>query len=268
MPKIVLSTGLFSKYPDYSDFLKVVGFIESHKDWFYELIVYPNWIDKLDEYRNVINARKLPVVAVHADKMIVCLLHEKSNFEQGLIRLRSNFVFAESIKAEYLVVHLWERPHYESSLSNILSLVNREALTHLKQTKLSIETIPSKNESLHDLLEQCLRYLPSAQITLDTELFSWQNNLFSLFDHKMLIPRINNIHLRDYDGKPFSGNNARRYLSLGKGYLNFPTFFHKLESVNFHGNVTIENSALEENGEINLQKIAREMQQVKKWLGV
>lgn len=263
MNRIILSSGLFSKYPEFSDYKQVLNFIAQHKNWFYELIIYPNWEESLSQCRDIILKKKLPVVSVHADKTIATLLSNKSSFSAGYKKLKQNLIFAEEINAEYIVFHLWEKPRYEENIDEILKILQYEKNKYLKKTRISIETVPSNTIEIVALLNQCLTYIPDATITLDTELFSWISNLNKFFKASNIVNKLLNVHIRDYDGKPFDDNRKRRYLPIGAGKIDFDQLFQQLQNINFQGNLTIESSLVDEKGNVLVNEIEEEIQKVR-----
>lgn len=268
MNKIILSSGLFSRYPDLSRFNKVVSFMNKNRQWSYEIIVYPDWTDNLNLYKKQLLKDHTPIAGVHADKFIVPLLSNPKTFDEGFKKLKKNLTFAEYIHAKYVVIHLWERPNYEKELDLILKVINIAKSECLQRTKVSIETTPSKKADIMTLIKKAVLAIPDSTITLDTELFSWKNDIKIFFDNKALSKKLINIHIRDFDGKPFDSIGNRKYLSIGEGRLDFAWLFRELRKIKFQGNFTIENFSANKRGYVQVRKIEKEIQKVKQLINI
>lgn len=266
--KICLSTGLFSRNPDLTSFSKVQQFISKHLDFNYELLIYPDWTNFLHEYAKDINKLDLPIVGIHTDKRIAALLAAGKSSVEGINVLTENLAFAEAIHCRYAVIHLWEHPFFESNLQETLEHVNIIAKKTLKRTVLSFETAPTRQISIQKGLRIALKKVPNSQITLDTELFSWRNDLHSFFEDDVLSSKLNNIHIRDFDGRAFDENGKRKYLLLGSGNLDFNSFFKTLKHINYEGTITLENSAVDQDGNVSEEVIFSELKKIEKYLGV
>jgi len=257
-PEILLSTGLFSRYPDFTSFENVLDFMKNYKNpEGFELLVYPDWFLNLNSYAKLIRQSNLRVAGVHAEKRIASL---------GKERLLRNIQFVENIGAQYLVLHAWGSPDYEKNFDQTICLLKEIKDRHIEKIAISVEIIPSRTIPELDLINQLLSAVPQAFITFDTELYSWKNNINSLFSHQELVKKINNIHIRDYDGQAFDSKGKRKYLQIGEGYINFQKFFDNLFVHGYQGYITIENSALNHKGDVDIGLINDSVEKIKNFI--
>jgi sugar phosphate isomerase/epimerase len=74
------------------------------------------------------------------------------------------------------------------------------------------------------------------------------------------------VHVRDYDGQPFTAEGRRRYLDPGEGQLDFPAIFGALVADGFRGPFMYEGSHTPVSGAGDVSAINAVLANMRRWL--
>ena len=74
------------------------------------------------------------------------------------------------------------------------------------------------------------------------------------------------VHVRDYDGQPFTAEGRRRYLDPGEGQLDFPAIFGALVADGFRGPFMYEGSHTPVSGTGDVSAINAVLANMRRWL--
>lgn len=131
-----------------------------------------------------------------------------------------------------LVIHPFQTGNRSIFYDLMVELINRCHLLLLKNNiEMSFELlsyIEGGCESLINILIEADHKCFSAVIDLEHINYIATNSPIEILEK--LTPLTNEIHFRDYDGKPFYNNKKRRYISLGDGKNDFALILSKLLS--------------------------------------
>jgi sugar phosphate isomerase/epimerase len=70
---------------------------------------------------------------------------------------------------------------------------------------------------------------------------------------------VRHIHVKDFDGCPVDAHGRRRYLHPGEGNIDFHAVAETLKQRAFSGTVSLESSAVDPYGEVDLGRIDRSL---------
>lgn len=203
--------------------------------------MYEGWGEEVIE-----DLQGLPIVTAHADKTIGATL---SGDHPALERFALNCRIAAALGARILVFHLWELPDGDrllernlDHLPGLLDTAEGHGLT------MAVETIPcTVGTPLGNVRRACERD-PRCRVTLDTEFLSVHGQLDRAHE---LAEVVAHVHVKDYDPGVW-GTRPRRYLLPGEGVLDLDGF---LDRLGWEGPVTLEMSAVEQNGGIDSRRL-------------
>jgi len=71
------------------------------------------------------------------------------------------------------------------------------------------------------------------------------------------------VHIKDFDGQPLLLESNRRYLHPGEGDIDFERFFSGLKQRKFGGSVSLESSAIDGEGRVDIGKLQESLDYVR-----
>ena len=262
--QLLCSTGAFSRYPDYTDYRAVLTYgPELNVDGF-ELMFYPEWAANIDQIAGELLQSGLRFPALHAEKSIGPALGsiQPEEVEQGLHMLEANCRLGKALGTQLLILHLWGWPELDDNIErNLHSLRQCLDLTAHYGLELAVETIPTRRFDPLSDVRQAIAQDARTKIALDTEFLAHHHQLEQALDVTWLWQKsyVCHIHIKDYDQTSFSRENSRRYLHPGEGAIDFAHLFSTLKAHNFHGNISLEASALSGEGQVNIDQIRKSL---------
>ncbi len=234
----LLPTGAVTRNPDFTDHLRIVRHAPPVE---LELSIYADWDERV-----VGDLLDLPIVAAHADKTIGATL---SGDAPALDRFALNCRIARAVGAETLVFHLWELPdgdrYLERNLDRLPALLDTAEEHGLT---LAVETIPCTAGTPLDNVRRACERDERCRVTLDTEFLALHGQLDAAHE---LGERVAHVHVKDFDPDVW-GTKPRRYLLPGEGIVDIDAF---LERLSYDGTVTLEMSAVTDDGGIDTERL-------------
>ncbi|HLI08723.1 MAG TPA: sugar phosphate isomerase/epimerase family protein [Ktedonobacteraceae bacterium] len=261
---LLCSTGAFSRYPDYTDYRAVLTYGPQLAVDGLELMFYPAWVRQLDEVVATLGQSRLRFPALHVEKSVGTMLGsvQEEEREQGLRMLEANCRLGHALGTELLVLHLWGWPELDDRLEiNLSHLAHCLDLAQRYGLELAVETIPARNA---DPLSNVLRAVEQdrrTKVALDTEFLARYGQVEEALETAWLWqePIVRHIHIKDFEATLFSRENSRRYLHPGEGEINFAHVFAALKAHNFHGNISLEASAINAEGVVNVEQLQKSL---------
>jgi sugar phosphate isomerase/epimerase len=185
---------------------------------------------------------------------------QPEELEPGLHMLEANCRLGKTLGTRLLVLHLWGWPELDDNIERNLHTLGRCLdLTERYSLELAVETIPSRRFDPLSNVRRAVAQDARTKIALDTEFLAHHHQLEEALDTAWLWrePYVSHIHIKDYDQTSFSRENSRRYLHPGEGDIDFAHIFATLKAHGFHGNISLEASALSHDGQVNIDQLRR-----------
>lgn len=267
--RLLCSTGAMSRYPDLTDQMRIVAALpDVHADGF-EVLVYDSWYGTLERMAQSLRTLGLRYPVIHAEKEIGPLLAtgEGKDRDEALRRWRLNCLFAQSIDAMVVVLHLWGLPHADDCLDR--QLASLAALLDVADeygVDLSVETIPCRARDPLTNVAAAVARDDRARIALDTEFLAMHGQLEAALDATWLWERpglVCHLHVKDYDGRAVDGHGRRRYLHPGEGEIDFAQLFRQLRERGYAGYISLESPAMRSGDEIDLATINASLDRIR-----
>jgi len=206
-----------------------------------EVMIFRAWMENLGHVADCFRGLRKSIVSVHGVKAVGTMIGsaEDTERESGLRILRKNIDFAHSLGAKNLTIHAWDPLEAKLNLNkNVKALEQVLDYASRKSVTLSLEIVPSASQEPHRIAEFLHETLDSRfRFTVDLEFAAQYDSVEKLLSFTQ---RVNNLHIRDYDGKWQTEDGERRYCKLGKGKINFTNIFKKLIEQNYQGLYTLE----------------------------
>jgi sugar phosphate isomerase/epimerase len=215
-----------------------------------EVLAVGRMIPIFDETAERLRDSGLKFPVVHAPKPVGARLPSTD----AITELENTAVFARTIGADLIVMHLWDMPDSDRDMDGRLDAAVLAAdIAEAHGIEIAMETIPCTHASPLRNLERVLKHEPRVRIALDTEFLALHNELNESVDAPWLWERdiIRHIHLKDYNDGLLDETGKRRYLAAGAGAIDFPSFFERLNERGFSGSMSLE-AAPKTNGRLDL----------------
>jgi sugar phosphate isomerase/epimerase len=237
----LLSTGALTRYPEYPDPGRI---LEHELPFGLELSIYRDWDEGVIELLD-----GLAVVTAHAEKTIGATL---SGEEPAFDRFELSCRIAAGLGAGLVVLHLWELPDGDRYLERNLDRLPRLLdIAEEQGVVLTVETIPCSIGTPIENVERACERDDRCRVTLDTEFLALHGQLGLAAG---LGDRIAHVHAKDFDPDRWAASPRpwNRYLIPGEGTVDVDAF---LGSLPFDGTVTLEASAVREDGGIDEERL-------------
>lgn len=261
---LLCSTGAFSRYPQHTSYRAILSYGPQLAVDGFELMFYPEWAGQLDEIAAALKPSGLRFPALHAEKSVGTALGSSREEErsQGLRMLEANFRLGSALGTQLLVLHLWGWPELDDQLDiNLQCLGSCLDLAESYGIELAVETIPGRRSDPLSNVRRAIEQDARAKVALDTEFLARYNQLDEALAAEWLWqePLVRHIHIKDFESTLFSRENDRPYLHPGEGAIDFARVFATLKAHNFHGNISLEASAITADGIVDIPRIQRSL---------
>ncbi len=258
---MLCSTGVLTSFPDRTEHQPILHYGPHIPVDGFELLVYPNWRADARQIAKELRRSGLRFLVIHAEKTIGGAFGSDELVVQsgGIERLRDNCHLGREIGAEIVVLHLWDLPQSDDSLDNNLSVLSQcVEIAESHAMRLGIETILCRR---HDPLKNIRKVIATDSrcfVILDTEFLTRHDQVEAAGTSDWLWheSRVCHIHLKDHVSDQ-AHDAPRRYLFPGEGVINFKAFFATLGRREFNGAVSIEASAIGDDGTVDMTRLFR-----------
>lgn len=271
---VACSTGSLARYPGGNDPVTLAGYLRRLEADAAEVLFYGRWRDDLPRAASAFRDCGLPIAVVHSEKNLGGAFGsaDPAVVADGQRRFLDAAWLAEQVGARKLVLHLWDKPDSDRFLERNLAAL-AALLPRARDAGLTVclETIPCDVSNPVDNVLRCLEYFGGADapssaddggpssgatvvrqgaglaVTLDLEFLGWhgcvERGVSGVFaPARGALAGVADVHVRDYDGRPFTPEGRRRYIDPGEGLLDFPAIFGALVRDGFSGPYTYEGS--------------------------
>lgn len=262
--ELLCSTGAFSREPDYVDHQSILACCSELEVDGFEVIFYSAWYEDIERTARDLRRFGLRFAAVHAEKSIATDLGatETQERERGVDKLEINCRFGSQIGAKSVILHLWGLPASDERIElNLEALESCTDTAHRHGLELAVETIPCIKADPLTNIRRAIKRDGRCVVALDTEFLALHKQLDEAMAADWLWQgrRVHHIHVKDYDGQMFASDNRRRYLHPGEGQIDFTNFFNALKRRSFSGAISLEASAIAQDGTVDMERIRRSL---------
>ncbi len=213
-----------------------------------EVLLLNSWTERIGEIATLFKEVAAPVHSVHGDKRIGgCFGHsDPAERERGIRSFKLAVDVAAQVGAPYLNIHLWDLPDSDDNLDRNLETYERvRAYARENGVRPLIEIVPCRRNTPLENMDRVVEALgDDAAFTVDFEFLSWSQPIEEQIDAigERHSARILNLHVRDFDGEPFSAEGRRRYIRPGHGRIPYERVIKALEHSAVSRVITLEAS--------------------------
>ncbi len=242
---------------------------EIHCDGF-EIMMCSVWYDMVDKIGEDLLKMNLNFPVFHADKKIGEKLsqNDEGDKEIAFSRFETNCRLAQTIGAKLMVLHLWggisSDKHIDFNTGCFYEL-NRIARQYGQL--LTIENVVCNQKDPMTHLKMLLAKYPSISFTFDTKMAAFHGQLDEIYksEHEMFWSgnHIRHLHINDYGGGYMEWGKLN-VLHIGKGHVDFDTFFDFIMDKKYAGDFTVEATSLRKDGTVDLENLNKSLDWIRK----
>lgn len=238
----------------------------------YEFMMSSRWYENIDHIITEVNQMGLYIPAFHSDKHIGEKIsrNEEGDLESALHLFEINCQVALALKANQIVLHLWGGIQSDRNIENNIAAYRLlKSISDKYDLCLTIENVVCNQKDPMTRLQELYNQYPDVLVTYDTKMAAFHNQISLLYsdEYKWMWDekRIHHFHINDYSGGYMDWKNLKT-AHIGKGNIDFTTFFDFLNKNAYQGDFTLEATAVNENGDIDFESLNQSYQQIKDYI--
>lgn len=273
MAKILCSTGTMIGRPNGRDYRLIGKYAkELHCDGF-EFMMYSNWYDVVEELTEYLKSLGLDIPVVHVQKGIgeKISIGGQENFKEAYRLFEINCKLASEIGATKLVMHLWDgRPSDQQFDNNVQAYPVLRNIAEKYEQDLMVENVVCNQQDPFTHMCELKDKYPDIHFVFDTKMAAFHSQLDKLYEPEYAWlwkgEHIRHYHVNDYGGGYMDWANLRT-LPLGKGHIDFRKFFEYIQMIDYDGTFTVEATAFDETGAVDVDMLNDQFGQIRNYLG-
>ena len=235
-----------------------------------EFLMYYVWDDEVKELRSFLKHCGLSFPVTHMDKQVGELLAESGleHKDEILKWFRRDLVTACELGSRKLVLHLWNGPCSDRNFDAALDLFGElYELADKEGILLTAENVACRENLCLTHLNDLLAKYPFARFTYDTKMafLHGENELLGKPEWAHILPAISHLHVNDSKIADIGGGRLP-IMHIGDGDVDFDAFFALLKERKFDGTATIESTSVLEDGSVQIEKLTKSIETVRKGL--
>ena len=250
LAQILCSTGALIGMPNGRNYRLLETFAPQLDCDGFEFMLYSTWYDQIPALVDYLTDLHLNFPVMHAEKGLgeAISLGDPDVFRTFAL----NCDIAQRIGAKRLVLHLWNGLTSDSRFETNLAAygqLSRIAADH--GVDLLVENVLcSHADPLARWQELRARY-PHAHFIFDTKMAHFHRQLDQFYASDF---DVRHYHVNDHAGAPMDWTSLRT-LPLGSGEIDFAPFFDHIRRSGYDGTFTVEATAFDRTGEVNLSML-------------
>ncbi|MBR3825151.1 MAG: sugar phosphate isomerase/epimerase [Lachnospiraceae bacterium] len=273
MAKILCSTGTMIGRPNGRDYRLIEKYAPQLQCDGFEFMMYSSWYEEVESLTDYLKSLKLYIPVVHVQKGIgeKISIGGQENFEEAYRLFEINCKLASDIDATKLVIHLWDGLPSDKQFENNVKAypVLREIAEKYGLDLLVENVVCNQQDPLTHMIELAQEY-PDIHYIFDTKMAAFHSQLDKLYDPECAWlwkdGHIRHYHVNDYGGGHMDWANLRT-LPIGKGHIDFERFFDYIHEIGYDDTFTVEATAFDETGVVDVDMLNDQFSQIKKYLG-
>ncbi|MGI5899003.1 MAG: sugar phosphate isomerase/epimerase family protein [Christensenellales bacterium] len=248
--EILLSTGAFTGRINGRNHRLAIEYMNRLECDGFELMIFEDWLEKLDEIIAEYIRSGIRIKAVHSVKSIGDAVSDPD--EENWLKCRrlyaENCRAAQRLGADKLVAHIWGRPHSD----RYFDIIARRC-GWMKETAeaFSLDFLPENCVCLSSPIENFERLaalIPGLGVTIDTRPAQFHRELERTTDSPVFKNNVRHIHINDFSGGYMQWDALYPIPALGSGQVNFPIFFAALRKMGYNQTITLESPRMRPDG--------------------
>jgi sugar phosphate isomerase/epimerase len=281
MRNIYCSTGALIGRPNKRDYRLLEKFAPELDCDGFELLVYDTWYPEVDELIETVKGFDLSIPVVHCEKSLSEKLsgarawyddagyhyeemspeEDEESVKAAIKEFEINLKIAKGLGADKMVFHLWNGIVSDKNIER-----NAERFGIFKEMAeeagilLMVENvICNEHDPMYDM-DVVYKLFPDVSFVYDTKMAEFHGQTMKVFepewDWMFKEEHIKHLHLNDYGGGIKDWSNLK-VLPIGKGHVDFGSFFVQLCKYGYDGDCTVESTAFDKTGKVDIDMLNR-----------
>lgn len=238
----------------------------------YEFMMYESWYQEADQLVGSLQAMGLSIPVMHCEKHIGENISKggKENFEEAYRRFEINCLIAKELYVSKMVLHLWDGLTSDANFQNNMDAYSKLAdIAGKHGLDLLVENVVCNQEDPMKHWCELKEKYPGIHFVFDTKMAAFHNQLDLLYrpEYEWLWreDHIRHYHVNDYAGG-YKEWAKLRTLPVGAGHIDFESFFHFIHKIRYNGTFTVESTAFNNEGVINVDMLNRQFECIRKFV--
>jgi len=279
MKKIYCSTGALLGRPNKRDYRLLKEFAGKLQCDGFEFMVYDSWYPEVDEMIETVKGFGLSIPVVHCEKALSEKLagarvwHENGTYPyqemtpeedlESVAAAREEFALNLRIAREFganrMVFHLWNGLVSDKNIERnverfapLMEMANEAGVQLMVENVICNTYDPLSNWAL--VREQ----YPDVKFVYDTKMAESHGQTLQVFDPEwewiFAEGHVKHLHVNDYNGGIKDWGNFD-VLPIGKGHVDFDTFFARMAQFGYDGDYTVEATAFDKTGKVDFEML-------------
>lgn len=234
----------------------------------FEFMMYNTWYEEQEALVDFLCSLHLSIPVVHCEKRLGESISLGGQEAKEALRLfEINCRIAQKLGARKLVMHLWDGLTSDAYFDN-----NKNAYPRLAQTAaaygldLLVENIVCNHKDPFYHWQELVQLYPDIHFIFDTKMAAFHRQLELLYQEEYSWlwkeNHIRHFHVNDYAGGYKDWQNLRT-LPIGSGQIDFTHFFAFVKQIGYHDTFTVESTAFNAEGIVNIDMLNRQFQYIR-----
>ena len=269
MNEVLCSTGALLGRPNGRDFTLLKAFAPALNCDGFEFMMYDSWYEREAELLRFMTGLGLHIPVMHCEKTLSegFSAGDEAPAAAALQKFAANVRIASALGAKKLVLHLWNGLPSDRNIQNHLRAW--EALAEIAENagvELLTENVVCAVGDPMTHWKALRQMYPDVKFVFDTKMaaFHDQETLLYAPEYEWLWreDHIRHYHVNDYGGGVKDWSNLR-VLPIGEGRVDFDRFFAFIRRTGYTGAFTLESTAFNRDGGMDLSVLNRQVEYVK-----
>ena len=266
MHQILCSTGALIGRPNGRDYRLLREFVPRlHCDGI-ELMIYSDWYADPRALITFLEPLQYNIPVLHCEKAVSEHFSKGGEEEkrEGLRKFRINCEIAKELQAGKMVFHLWNGIISDDHFENNLKIYGElHEIAKEYDIDLLVENVVCHKDPMSHWKELYQAY-PDIHFVFDTKMADFHRQLDQLYEpeYAWMTDHIRHYHVNDYGGGYMEWTNLK-VLPVGKGHIDFDTFFRHLQETDYTGDFTLEATGFDSTGRVDFDLLNQQFESVK-----
>ena len=269
MVQVLCSTGALLGRPNGRDFTLLEKYAPALECDGFEFMMYDSWYERRADLLRYMSGLGLNTPVMHCEKTLTegFSVGDETTAKEALNRFENNVEIACGIGAKKLVLHLWNGKISDHNIrNNLRAYASLRSIADAAGIELLVENVVCAVSDPMTHWETLRKMYPDVKLIFDTKMaaFHSQEDLLYAPEYEWLWREghIRHYHVNDYGGGVKDWTNLR-VLPIGAGRVDFDRFFTFVKRTGYAGAFTLESTAFDREGNIDLSILNRQVSLVK-----
>lgn len=270
MSKILCSTGALVVYG--GDYAILESLSKQLLYDGYEFMIDSPYYEDVEALIRFMQKINLYIPVVHCEKSIGESISKgkESDLRDVHDKFEINCHIARNIGAEKMVIHLWDGQTSDSNFeNNLIGYAILDKIAHKYGIDLLVENVVcSIDNPMKHICELKEKY-QNIHFTFDTKMAAFHGQMEMLYkkEYEWLWKNncIRHYHVNDYAGGYMDWANLQS-LPIGKGKIDFKSFFEFIKMIGYDGTFTVEATAVNHEGIVDVRMLNEQFRYIKSYL--